>query len=63
MSTEENPPYLTISTLFGIARVNKMEWDTRADSYQVTVSRKCSSKGAATVEAWEWAKLEGLEIR
>ena len=60
---DDNTPYITTVEIFDVWHVNLVEWDTRSDGYQVTISKQMSSKGAAWIEAQEWAKREGLEVR
>lgn len=58
----ENSPYITVVTILGVCHVNKMEWDTRADDYIVSVSKQVNCAHAQQVRD-EWAQAEGLEVR
>lgn len=59
----DNPSFLTISELYGQWHVNLMEYNSRADDYQIARSAQLASKHNAEVYAREWAKRDGLEIR
>lgn len=62
--TEENPSYITAVELYGIWHVNFMQFNTRTDAYEVTMSKKLGvNKYAAVAEAVKWAKVVGLEYR
>lgn len=60
--SRENPPYITIVVLYGIPHVNLMEWDKRADTYLVVISKQCDPTNAQSL-AEEWAEKEGYDIR
>jgi len=61
---EDNKPYITIVNLFGSFRVNKMEWDSRAGGYQVSITRSLgTSRVNAVINAREWAEQERIECR
>lgn len=62
MSPDDNPPYVTIKEILGKCYVVKMEYDARADAYQVSHSRPCDYPHAAMVRD-KWAADEGLEVR
>lgn len=59
----DNPPYITIAQLYGIWRVERMQWDSQQDSYLIARSIAVKSKAVAILEAIEMAKREGLEYR
>lgn len=62
----DNPPYLTINSLFGQYHVNLMEWGVGRDGeegYQLARSAQLASKHNAEVYARDWAAKENLEVR
>lgn len=60
---EENPRFITIVAIFGSYHVDLMEWDTRADSYMVAMSKQFHDQAAARAHAESWAAQEGVEVR
>lgn len=60
----ENPPYITISHIFGQHIVTKMEWDTRdGGAYQASRSKPCKTVQQAEQYRDEWAAAEHLGVR
>lgn len=60
---DDNPTFVTVTHILGSYHVDLMEWDKRADSYQVTQSIQKHDKAEANQYAREWAARDGLEVR